>query len=282
MVNDIVPTDYTHISFDTGQQTPAYVFPDTGHLIRTHNHNGDTWFVGIDVAAILGLTDPRKSLNLLDEDERHTIPVTDVLGRQQDTIVINEPGLYSLILRSRRPEARAFKRWITHDVIPAIRKTGRYEAAPAIPQSYAEALRAHADAVELAETRRLELEAAAPKVEAFDTYLSATGRYTIAQVAKLLGVPEVGPIKLYAFLRARDVLMTGGTNHNVPYQRHIDLGRFTVEGAVRRNSATSELITREDGKPIGEKVTHVTPKGIEFVRKMLVQAGHRPLHVDLG
>lgn len=259
-----------------------FTFPDAAKDVRVIDIDGNPWFVINDVCKILDLTNPRMAAGRLNDNDVSTTYVQDTAGRNQSTNITNESGLYDLIIDSRKPWAREFRRWVVTDVIPSIRKTGRYETQPAIPQSYAEALRAHADAVELAETRRLELEAAAPKVEAFDTYLSATGRYTIAQVAKLLGVPEVGPIKLYAFLRARDVLMTGGTNHNVPYQRHIDLGRFTVEGAVRRNSATSELITREDGKPIGEKVTHVTPKGIEFVRKMLVQAGHRPLHVDLG
>lgn len=269
MVNDIVSSDY------------SYVFPETGHTIRTRNYSGDMWFVGVDVAAVLGLTDARKSLNLLDEDERHTIPVTDVLGRQQDTIVINEPGLYSLILRSRRPEAKAFKRWVTHDVIPTIRRTGSYSAQPEIPRTYAEALRAHADAVELAETRRAELEAVAPKIEAFDTYLSADGKYLIGEVAKMLGVEGMGPLKLFQFLRGRGVLIAEGTQRNMPYQRHIDLGRFTVEGAVRTNSATGQAIVRENGRPIGERTTYVTPKGVEFIRGLLVQAGHRPAEITV-
>lgn len=66
-------------------------------------------------------------MNLLDEDERNSVPVTDSLGRNQETFIINEPGLYSLILRSRKPEAKQFKRWITHEVIPTIRKTGSYQ-----------------------------------------------------------------------------------------------------------------------------------------------------------
>ncbi|MED1419054.1 phage antirepressor [Bacillus smithii] len=101
--------------------------------VRTILKDGEPWFVAKDVCGVLGITDPRKSVNLLDEDERNTIPVMDSLGRQQETFIINEPGLYSLILRSRKPEAKAFKRWITHEVIPAIRKTGSYS----IMDSYA-------------------------------------------------------------------------------------------------------------------------------------------------
>ncbi|MCL6488423.1 MAG: Bro-N domain-containing protein [Alicyclobacillus mali] len=89
--------------------------------------NGEPWWVAKDVCDVLGIMDARKSVGLLDEDERNTVPVTDALGRQQETFVVNEPGLYSLILRSRKPEAKAFKRWITHEVLPTLRKTGRYE-----------------------------------------------------------------------------------------------------------------------------------------------------------
>ena len=94
--------------------------------VRTVQVNGEPWFVAKDVCAVLELKDHRPSINLLDEDERHTVPVTDALGRNQDTYIVNEPGLYSLILRSRKPEAKTFKRWITHEVLPAIRKTGGY------------------------------------------------------------------------------------------------------------------------------------------------------------
>lgn len=112
-----------------------FTFPETGQPVRTVTIHDEAWFVGVDVAQSIGLTDARRSLNLLDEDERNSIPVIDSLGRQQPTIVVNEPGLYSLILRSRKPQAKAFKRWITHEVIPSIRKTGRYDATPVEEQS---------------------------------------------------------------------------------------------------------------------------------------------------
>lgn len=101
-----------------------YNFNDS--QIRIIEKDGEPWWVAKDVCDVLELTDARKSVELLDEDERNIIPVTDSLGRDQNTYTINEPGLYSLILRSRKPEAKGFRRWITHEVIPSIRKHGAY------------------------------------------------------------------------------------------------------------------------------------------------------------
>ena len=84
---------------------------------------GEPWFVAADVCRALGLGNSSKAIMPLDDDEKG-ITISDTLGGKQEMTTINEPGLYSLILRSRKPEAKAFKRWITHEVIPAIRKTG--------------------------------------------------------------------------------------------------------------------------------------------------------------
>ncbi|MFE7510151.1 Bro-N domain-containing protein [Streptomyces sp. NPDC057540] len=101
-------------------------FSFEGLEVRTVIRDGEPWWVAADICSVLGITDPRKSVGLLDEDERNTVPVIDALGRQQSSFIINESGLYSLILRSRKPAAKAFKRWVTHEVLPAIRKTGSY------------------------------------------------------------------------------------------------------------------------------------------------------------
>lgn len=274
MSSDIVPTPNV-----IATASDQFMFPDTGSPVRTVvDGDGAPWFVANDVAAILGLSNPRSSLALLEPDEKslHTV---DTPGGEQFLAVVNEGGLYSLILRSRKPEAKTFKRWVTHDVLPAIRKTGQYVA---VPKTYAEALRAAADASERAEQATAQLAIAAPKVEAFDTYLSATGKYLVGEVAKMLNVPNMGPVKLHDFLRARGVLMSGGAKHNMPYQRHIETGRFTVEGAVRRNATTGELITREGGEPISARTTHVTPKGVEYIRSLLVQAGHQPERLQIA
>lgn len=96
--------------------------------VRTVQVDGEPWFVAKDVCDVLELSNPTAAVAELDDDERSKFN----LGRQGQANIINEPGLYSLILRSRKPEAKAFKRWITHEVLPAIRKTGSY-ATPQQP-----------------------------------------------------------------------------------------------------------------------------------------------------
>lgn len=116
-----------------------------GKQVRTVVKDGEPWWVVKDACDVLEIQQPTKAVGRLDPDEVNSIHVTDSLGRQQETLIVNEPGLYSLILGSRKPEAKAFKRWITHDVIPAIRKTGTYSVQP--PMSQLEILAAAAQAL---------------------------------------------------------------------------------------------------------------------------------------
>lgn len=95
--------------------------------IRTIQKDGEPWFVAVDVCRALEISNNRDALSRLDADEKG-VALTDTLGGKQEMTIVNEPGLYSLVLGSRKPEAKAFKRWITHDVLPAIRKTGGYIA----------------------------------------------------------------------------------------------------------------------------------------------------------
>ena len=95
------------------------------HPVRIIERDGDPWFVAKDVCDILEICNSRRSTSLLDEDERGVHTVNTPSGKQEMTVV-SEAGLYSLILKSRKPEAKAFRRWVTHEVIPAIRKTGAY------------------------------------------------------------------------------------------------------------------------------------------------------------
>ena len=104
---------------------------EESHPVRVILQNEEPWFIGNDVCAALCLGNPRSSLALLEEDEKG-VHNMDTPSGQQEMTIINEPGLYSLVLRSRKPEAKKFKRWITHEVLPAIRRTGSY-AAPSVP-----------------------------------------------------------------------------------------------------------------------------------------------------
>ncbi|MCC9308014.1 hypothetical protein LN042_13090 [Kitasatospora sp. RB6PN24] len=113
----------------TNMENPVIPFDFEGREVRVVTIEGEPWWVAADVCAVLEHSNSRKALQTLDEDEVGvTIAYTSV-GRRRVSI-INEPGLYSLVLRSRKPQARAFKRWLTHEVIPAIRRTGRYAPEP--------------------------------------------------------------------------------------------------------------------------------------------------------
>lgn len=103
--------------------------------IRSLNIDGEIWWVANDVCAVLGIKNVGDAVSRLDDDEkRNDIALTDSIGRRQFGLIVNEPGLYTLILRSGKPEAKKFKRWITHDVLPQIRKTGAYGLrAPGVP-----------------------------------------------------------------------------------------------------------------------------------------------------
>ena len=103
------------------KQLQVFKNPEFGE-IRVVEKDGEPWFVAVDVCDILGLSNPTIAVSRLDKDERAKFN----LGRQGDATIVNEPGLYTLVLGSRKPEAKAFKRWITHEVIPAIRKHGAY------------------------------------------------------------------------------------------------------------------------------------------------------------
>ena len=105
-----------------------------GHIqVRTIERGGEIWFVAADVCAALDLVNPRQAVSRLDDDERDTVAIDDAMGRPQETIVINESGLYSLILTSRKEGAKRFKKWVTSEVLPSIRKTGSYAALNAEP-----------------------------------------------------------------------------------------------------------------------------------------------------
>jgi prophage antirepressor-like protein len=106
-----------------------------GNQIRTVEHHGETWWMASDVCKVLDIENVAQSVARLDNDDICSTYIIDSLGRKQETLIVNEPGLYTLILGSRKPEAKSFKRWVTHEVIPSIRKTGSYSLAQEEPQA---------------------------------------------------------------------------------------------------------------------------------------------------
>ena len=145
---------------------------------------------------ILGYQNGSRDINThVDEEDRLKYQISTA-GQLREQTIINESGLYALILSSKLPTAKKFKRWVTHEVLPSVRKTGTY----GIPQNYAEALQLAADqAKQLLEQK--------PKVEFFDAVAESKDAIEIASVAKVLNVPRVGRNKLFEFLRNHKILL---------------------------------------------------------------------------
>jgi prophage antirepressor-like protein len=212
--------------------------------------DGEPWFVAKDVCDILEI-DPTQTRRL-DDDEKGLCSI-QTPGGSQDFQVVNEPGLYSLVLGSRKPEAKQFKRWITHEVIPSIRQTGSYDIAQRrLPRNYVEALEdlltAEKERLALAEQVALQ----APKVEMYETLLGAKNAQSMGEVAKCFGC---GRNKLFARLREKKVLM----RNNLPYQQYLDSDYFEVR----------EVTTNRGDCRINVTQTLVTPRGLDFIGKVL-------------
>lgn len=236
------------------------------HSVRSVLINGEAYIVAADICTAIGIAKHRDAVTQLEDDERAST-VVDTPGGPQRMTVVNEAGMYALMLISRSPKVRPFRRWITHEVLPAIRKTGTYGTAPALdaPPSYPELLRAHADLLEEADRQRAELEAAAPKAEAFDVLMSSDGTYSIEAAAKALApvTGGWGRNRLFRWLREEGVLQA----NNLPYQRYAHWFRVVVG-----------TYTRHDGTEVPTYTTKVRPEGVDAIRRRL----SRPLAVVGG
>lgn len=224
--------------------------PEFGR-VRTVEIDGEPWFVGRDIAEKLEYQNGSRDIaRHTDEEDRKIIPINDGI-QDRDFIVVNESGLYSLILSSKMPRAKQFKHWVTSEVLPAIRKTGSYN----LPQTYAEALRALADKAEEAERLAIENKEMKPKAEFFDAVADSKTAFSMNDVAKVLDVKGYGRNKLFEFLRDNGILDA----HNVPYQRYVDRGWFRV----------IEQHFQKNGEPVVATKTLVYQKGVDGIRKLL-------------
>lgn len=219
--------------------------------VRTVLVDGEPWFVAGDVAQILGYSATAAMTRSLDDDEKG-VQSLHTLGGDQSLTVVNEAGLYSAIIRSTIPQAKAFKRWVTHEVLPQIRRTGKYGSE--LPASFAEALELAAAQARQIEASEAELVAARPKVEAFDAFMDADGFYPMDAVARILGM---GRNTLFRHLRDLGILQRGS---NLPY-RQFD-HHFKVTTSYWTDSAGQDHTTY---------TTRVLPTGIDYLRKRLAQ-----------
>lgn len=225
--------------------------------IRTTKINNDIYFVGKDVADALGYVDTNKavSMHVDDEDKKLNDKTSPSFGQRGATL-INESGLYSLVLSSKLESAKRFKRWITADVLPALRRTGSYSLN--IPQTLPEALRAYADEVEQHNKTKALVEAQRPKVLFADAVSTSDTDILVGDLAKLLNQNgyTVGQNRLFEQLRNDGFLISRkGNSYNMPTQRAMEMGLFRIKETA---------ITHSDGRVSLNKTPKVTGKGQQY------------------
>lgn len=239
--------------------------------VRTLLIGNEPWFVGKDVAEILGYSKSRNALaRHVDDEDKKRVPIQDSIGRMQKTPVINESGLYSLILSSKLPSAKEFKHWITSEVLPQIRKTGKYAPKPLSREELLAKAVLEADTMikeqkELIEqkTKELEetnnkLEEQKPKVIFAESVVASDSAILIRELAHLIKQNgfEIGEKRLYAWMRERGYICKGSCE---PTQRALELGLFEI--IVR-------TVQRGDKSPLETRTTKVTGKGqVYFINK---------------
>lgn len=227
--------------------------------IRATEFNNEPCFVGRDVAIALGYSNPVDAIFKHVDEEDKGIAKCDTPGGIQNLTVINESGVYSLIFGSRLPNAKKFKRWVTSEVLPSIRKTGGYH----LPQTYSEALRELAAQAEKNERLRIENERMKPKEIFADAVAASKTSILVGELAKLIaqnGYP-IGQTRLFKWLRENGYLIKDGSSKNMPMQRYVQQGLFEIKESNVQNPDGSVRIT---------KTTKVTGKGQQyFINKFL-------------
>lgn len=240
-------------------------FDFRGASLRTLTDKaGEPWFVAKDVCDILGI-DTNHLREALDDDEITNLRNSEVWNQPgRAPLIISEPGLYKLIMRSRKPEAKEFQRWVTHEVLPQIRRTGGYilttdadddmtilAKAVMIGQRTMEAQKRK---IAAQQTRIVELE---PKARFADAVAASDGTCLVGELAKMLrqNGMDIGQNRLFRLLQADGYLGKSGSNRNVPTQRAMDLGLFRIKETT---------VTHADGHTTVSRTPKVTGKGQRY------------------
>ena len=233
-----------------GKELQIFQSPEFGR-VRTTVVDGEPWFVAADVCRALDIGNSRQAMTRLDDDEKNTVTLNDGIPGNPEKTVVNEPGLYSLVLGSRKPEAKAFKRWITHEVIPAIRKTGGYHVPQSPAEQMAQGLLA---AQKLLAEKDKRIEEMRPKEIFADAVTASKTSILVGGLAKLIkqqGI-DIGQKRLFAWMRENGFLIKSGTEKNMPTQRAMDMKLFEVKEGSFVDGNGVNRITR---------TTKVTGKG---------------------
>lgn len=237
------------------------------------DEQGEPWFVAKDVCDVLELTNVGEALRALDDDEKNTIRISDGIAGNPYKATISESGFYRLVLRSRKPVAKEFQRWVTHEVLPSIRKHGGYMAgqeAMSPEQMLAASMRwlesRIAEQQGQIASQQAQLDAQAPKVLFADAVSTSKRCILVGELAKILrqnGV-DMGEKRLFAWLREHGYLMQRNGVRNFPTQRAMNLKLFEVKETP---------IVHSDWHTTLSVTTKVTPKGQQyFIQKFL---GHK-------
>lgn len=237
------------------------VFSYQGAQVRTAIKDDEPWFVAKDVCDVLSLTNPSESIKALDNDEKSTLRISE--GGPEANI-INEAGLYSLIIRSNKPEAKAFKRWITHEVIPSIRKHGAYmtpdtlESMITSPEFGIKLLTALKEEQDKRKALEVQMEGQKPLVAFAEVCMSSKDSIKVGELAKIASKNGIviGQNRLWNQLRKWGHIIPGTTE---PYQRYIDNGYYEVVQMGKEMASGARIF----------KVMRVTVKGQAYIMNRL-------------
>lgn len=239
------------------------LFNFENHEVRSLLINSEPWFVGKDVAEVLGYAKPLNAIaQHVDKDDSLKQGLTDSLGRQQKTIFVNESGLYALIFGSKLESAQKFKRWVTSEVLPALRKTGQYQVKELSGSELMAKALIEAQSVLAAKDKVIE--EMKPKVVFADAVATSHTSILVGELAKILkqnGI-DMGQKRLFAWLREKGYLIKRqGTDYNMPTQKAMDLGLFEIKEGSYVNGSGVNITT---------KTPKVTGKGQQyFINKFL-------------
>ena len=241
--------------------------------IRTVTKNNEPWFVAIDVCNALDLKNPTVSVGRLDEDE---VTKFNLGGLSGESNIVSEYGLYNLILASRKKEAKKFKRWITHEVIPSIRKHGAYMSSEVIEKTLSDPdylIRLATNLKEEKAKRALaeaQIERDKPKVLFADTVSASNKSCLVGELAKLISQEairrgeinkKIGQNNLFAWMRSNGYLCKSGERKNQPLQQYVEQGLFELKKGTYVDANGVNVLTT---------TTKVTGKGIiYFINKFL-------------
>ena len=241
------------------------LFNFESHEVRSLLLNNEPWFVGKDVAEALGYSKARNAIAThIDSEDKKDAPIQGTLGGVQEMTVINESGLYSLVLSSKLPSAKKFKRWVTSEVLPALRKTGQYQVKELSGSELMAKALIEAQSVLAAKDKQIEQ--MKPKVVFADAVATSHTSILVGELAKILkqnGI-DMGQKRLFAWLREKGYLIKRqGTDYNMPTQKAMELGLFEIKEGSYVNGSGVNITT---------KTPKITGKGQQyFINKFLQQ-----------